>query len=135
MSFVETVKNNALSWPENDRYKQEGCGRWPYHTPMVRPYALQASGIAIGLLNRFGRLESVGPDEKREAAELIRNCQDPSARYFKDLLEIEDTHDGRHSWEKIWNQRSNAAGVLPLLAQNRATPRPREGSSASIRNT
>lgn len=113
--YIESEKKTVLDWLESIRYKKDGWGRFPYHAAMTRPWALQASGQAIELIHRLGAWPSVSSEMKAEAASFIKSCQDPVDGYFKDPLETEEDHIGPHTWEEIWNQRSGAALVLPLL--------------------
>ncbi len=91
---------------------------------MNRPWALQASAIAIGVLQRLGVLATISEDRKREAIEFLLACQDPNDRLFKDPLETEADHAGEHTWEQIWGQRNGSAlNALELLgAEPRLAP-------------
>ncbi len=115
-SLIEQVKPDVLAWMESVRYADEGWGRWKYHAAMERPWALQASGIAVSLLHEFDELQHVSPRLTEEAITFLRSCQDPDDLLFKDPLETEDCHEGPHSWQDIWGQRNGSAlQALALL--------------------
>lgn len=125
--YVPGVKTGILEWLESVRCPDKGWGRWKYHAAMTRPWALQASGIAIGLLNRLDALESVPEQKKQQAVLFLQSCQDPSDHLFKDPLETEADHVGEHTWEQIWGQRNGSAlsalailGIEPNLSPARA---------------
>ena len=120
--YVEQVKPGVLSWLESVRYQDEGWGRWKYHAAMQRPYALQASGSAVGILQMLGELDRIGDKERQEAIAFFRSCQDPDDHLFKDPLETDDCYTGYHSWEQVWGQRNGSAlsalerlGAEPLM--------------------
>ncbi|MGE9290700.1 MAG: hypothetical protein ACQKBT_06910 [Puniceicoccales bacterium] len=107
--FVENVREGLVHWLESIRYKEEQWGRWKYHSEMVRPYSLNASGLAIKLLHRLGELEKVPKDKRDEAVDYIRGCQDPDDGLFRDPLELEGDRTGATTWDQIWGQRNSAA--------------------------
>ena len=109
VSRVARVKPDLVGWLESIRQKTGGWGRWPYHARMERPWALQASGIAIRLLKLLGELEGVAPARRAEAIANLQACQDPADGLFKDPMEDEACHEGPHTWEQVWGQRNGAA--------------------------
>ncbi len=107
--YVESAKGGIIEWLESVRYRDEGWGRWKYHAAMTRPWALQASGIAVLMLDQLGALGSVSEEQKAEAIEFFQSCQDRDDRLLKDPLETEADHEGEHTWEQIWGQRNGSA--------------------------
>ncbi len=112
-SYIETVRQPVLEWLESVRYLDEGWGRWKYHAAMERPYALQASAIAIRILSELGALDDITSRLKAEAIDFFQSCQDPDDLLLKDPLENEENHEGPHTWDNIWGQR-NGAGLEAL---------------------
>ena len=119
---VALVRSGVLDWLESVRHRGDGWGRWKYNAAMTRPWALQASGIAIDLLHRLGALAGVSDARKAEVVAFLQSCQDPGDHLLKDPLETEADHEGDHTWEQIWGQRNGAAvaalgllGAEPLL--------------------
>ncbi len=106
---VSNVRSGLLNWAESVRYPDEGWGRWKYHAQMIRPYALNASGIAIVLLNELGELGSISETQRDEAVAYFRGCQSPEDGLFRDPLETENERTGSHGWNEIWGQRNGAA--------------------------
>lgn len=124
--YVASVRSGILDWLESVRYPDEGWGRWKYHAAMTRPWALQASGIAIGLLKRLGALQAISEEQKQEAIEFFRSCQDSKDHLFKDSLETEADRVGEHTWEEIWGQRNGSALMaLEVLGAEPCLPLPR----------
>ncbi|MFW6286432.1 MAG: hypothetical protein ACOC29_00685 [Candidatus Sumerlaeota bacterium] len=134
-ALIEKVKPDVLAWMETVRYGDEGWGRWKYHAAMERPWALQASGIAISILESFGELERVPVRLREEAIAFFRSCQDPEDLLFKDLLETEDCHEGPHSWENIWGQRNGSAMQALALLGGEPTYGWPEKQFTDLRNT
>ncbi len=75
--YVAEVRDGVLSWLESVRDGSDGWGRWKYCAHMVRPYGLQSSGLAVGVLHRLGALGTVPSAQREEAAAFLRSCQDP----------------------------------------------------------
>ncbi len=122
-SYIDGVRDGVLDWLEAVPYPDEGWGRWPYHARMMRPYALQASGLAIYILHVLGRLDAVAPSLRAQAVAFFRSCQDPHDRLFKDPLEDESCRAGSHTWEQIWGQRNGATvRALDLLGAEPVHP-------------
>lgn len=119
--YVETVRADIFAWLESVRCSEEDWGRWKNNSSMTRPWALQASGIAIYLLDRLGSLASVAAADRASAIRFFQSCQDPVDRLFKDPLETGATREGHHSWEEIWAQRNGA--TLRALRALGASPR------------
>ena len=113
---------------ESVRCAGEGWGRWKYSAHMVRPWGLQSSAIAIGLLAAMGRLADVPAERRAEAVAFFQGCQDAADGYFKDPLVSEADRAGdAHSWEHIWLQMSGAARALRLLGAEPLYGEPRCG--------
>lgn len=131
--YIATVKSGILAWMESVRYPNEGWGRWKYHAAMTRPWALQASGIAIKLLEQLGALQAVSEKQKQEAVAFLHSCQDTKDHLFKDPLETEADHQGNHSWEQIWGQRNGSAlqALEVLGAKPRFAPAPAQFADLS----
>ncbi|WPJ96646.1 hypothetical protein SH580_02880 [Coraliomargarita algicola] len=108
-SYISEIRGGLLDWMESVRYEEAGWGRWKYHSMMERPYALNASGIAIKILHRLGLLDQISAAQRREAVEYFKSCQDSSDGLFRDPLELEADRIGSHSWESIWGQRNGVA--------------------------
>lgn len=87
---------------------------------------MQASGIAVQLLDRLGALDKVSFADRENAVALFLSCQDPADGLFKDPLETEPDHQGPHSWADIWGQRngSTVAALKTLGAAHRFVPAP-----------
>ena len=127
MTLIAQVRPGVLDWLESVRCRESGWGRWRYHTAMKRPWALQASGIAVGILDRLHALEGISAAQKREAVDFFQSCQDPTDGLLKDPLETEADRAGNHTWEQIWGQRNGSAlqaleilGAKPRLPSARA---------------
>jgi hypothetical protein len=89
---------------------------------MTRPWALQASGMAVTLLQRLGELERIPAAARREAVGFFNSCQDPVDGLFKDPFEAEALRAWTtHTWAQIWGQRHGA--VLEALDALGAAPR------------
>ena len=124
-SRLEAIRPTLLDWLEGLRVKSGGWGRWPYHAKMIRPWSLQASSIAILLLDVLGELNKVDAGRRAEAVDFLRGCQDPRDGLFKDPLEDESCHAGPHTWEQIFGQRHGAAvAALALLGGEPKHPLP-----------
>lgn len=123
--YIEQVRDGVLGWLESVRHAEEGWGRWPYHAKMEAPWALQASGLAIKILDELGALTDVDATRKAEAVAFFSACQDPADGLFKDPLETEDRHTDTHSWEQVWGQRHGSAlAALRLLGAEPLHPLP-----------
>ncbi len=108
-SCVDKVRSGILGWLESVRYPDEGWGRWKYHAQLVRPYALNASGLAICILNELGELDAISEAQRAEAVAYFQSCQSPDDGLFRDPLETESDLTGTHNWDQVWGQRNGAA--------------------------
>jgi hypothetical protein len=120
-TIVDKARPGILAWLESVRCTTAGWGRWRYSTAMTRPWALQASGMAVTLLQRLGELAHVPAAAKRECADFFNSFQDPADHLFKDPFETEALRAWTtHTWAQIWGQRHGA--VLEALAALGASP-------------
>lgn len=124
--YVNMVRGGLLSFFEGIRCKDGGWGRWKYHAAMTRPWALNASGTVISLLNKLGALGAVSAEKRQEAIDFFLGCQDPVDGLFKDPLENDAVRaSDHHTWPQIWGQRHGAAlGALATLGAKPRVPRP-----------
>ncbi len=107
--YIATAKPAVLGWMESIRCPDQGWGRWKYNAAMNRPWALQASGIAIRILHELGELGKIDEARRAEAVAFFQSCQSAADGLFRDPLETDADHSGPHSWEQIWGQRHDAA--------------------------
>ena len=122
--YLQQVRPGVLSWLESVRHTDEGWGRWKYHAAMQRPYALQASGLAIGILDMLGELKHVSPTQREQAVGFFQSCQDANDHLLKDPLENEECYTGYHTWEQVWGQRNGSAlAAMELLGAEPLLPR------------
>ena len=126
-NYLQQVRTGVLDWVESVRYPDEGWGRWKYHARMVRPWSLNASGIAVRILHLLGALDEVGQAQRDEAIALYLSCQDPADHLFKDPLEVGAAKLDKHPWEYVWGQRNGeTVRALQLLGAEATWPRPRK---------
>jgi hypothetical protein len=124
-SYVRRVRPQLLRWLESVRYPDEGWGRWKYTRHMYRKYALQASGMAVNVLDTLGALSDISRESKEQAIRFYQSCQDPRDGYFKDpLVTASDRISEVHSWEHIWSQMSGVSGALVKLGGKPLHPAP-----------
>lgn len=124
--YVDAVRGDVLAWLEALRDKSGPWGRWRYHSGMAAPSALQATAIALQVLDLLGALHAVPAAQRAEAADHLLSCQDAADGLFKDPLETEARHVGPHTWEQIWGQRHGATvTALELLGVEPRYPLPR----------
>ncbi len=104
-NYLAEAKDGVLEWLESVRYTEDGWGRWKYNAKQERPWSLQASGIAIRILDQYDELRNISDADKQNAIDLFLGCQDKDDGLFKDPLEDESNHVGSHTWEQVWGQR------------------------------
>lgn len=110
---------------ESVRSAEHPWGRWKYNARMQRPWALQASAIAIGILRDLGELDRVPSEHKQQAIAFFQSCQEPQSGLFRDPLEDDATHRGPHTWQQVWGQRHGAAlKAVELLGAQPLHPLP-----------
>lgn len=112
-----------LGWLESIRYKEEGWGRFKYNLHMIRDYGLTPSLSSLGIMNRFGAVDSISNDQRKEMIMFLVSCFDPQDKLFKDPLITEQDISGNHTWEHITLHISaGVPGALRTLGFNYTGP-------------
>ncbi|KKL05633.1 hypothetical protein LCGC14_2604070, partial [marine sediment metagenome] len=124
----DTVTQDIVRWLDATRYQgdQGEAGLWSYGVQSHKPWAVEASALAVLTLQNIRQLGSVG--ELDAITRTIQSRQEPDTGLFKDPLigEADKTSD-RLSWEHIWHHHTGVCvQALAALEAKPLYPMPRQ---------
>ncbi len=104
-SKLEDIKASISQWLKNVCYKP---GYYRYSQHAYRPYSVESSSQAVGVLWEIGEFQKFPPEEVAEHIQALQSFQKENGEFYDPLLNESHRLNKKHPWVKV---NEHIAGV------------------------